>query len=283
MKKLHNFLIDHGNGTADVFQDSIASYVGADGVTSANGEAPDNYLLLATTDHEKPFTSTDGDIFGDENGVAVDLGAYLDVLAANSVLPLGTSANLISSSAPKSFTFGSGVGQKGGWYNTLPNNRSALALPTNNLQALGFIGGRDAQTLVRFGYQCFRNEDGVYTFQNDITKAKWVNDVVRSKFTGRFTTRVVKAAQDFAMTEGRRLRGNADTPETIAGLRQRISEELKRWQEPIDGRLRASGAITVDVVSTAAGEAIGRLVIDLTLPVSGEIQDVTVSTDVNFS
>jgi hypothetical protein len=283
VKKWTTFVLAHGNGSADVFQNSVCSFVDMDGMTSATGEAPDNFLFYATTDHEKPYAATDTDIVGDENEVAIDLGAYVDLLAANSILPTGPNAKLISSSVPKSFSFGAGLGEKGGLYSTLPNNRSALAITTQNLLPLGLLGGREIQGLVRRGIQVFRDEDGVYTFQNDVTKARWVNDFIRSKFTNRLTTRIQKQAQDVAMAEGKRLRGLTDTPENLAGLEQRITSQLSEWQNPEDGRLRANGSLTVSVSSTAAGEAIGRLLIRLDLPIQGEIQQISVTSDVSFA
>ena len=283
MKKWSKFNIEHGNGSADVFQGSVCSFIDMDGRTSATGEAPDNFLFYATESHEKPTSANEAGILGDANDVAVDLGAHIDLLAANSILAIGASANLISSASPKPFTFGAGVGTKGGITATLPNNRSALATTISSLRPLGLLGGRSVKEMVRSGFQVIRDEDGVYTYQNDITKARWVNDTVRSKFTNRLTTRIVKQAQDFAIAEGKRLRGKTDTPENMAGLQQRVSTQLQKWQEPSDGRFRTGASIGVAVSTTSAGEAIGRVIIRLSLPVQGEVQDVTVISDVNFA
>jgi len=283
IKKWSTFVLAHGNGTSDVFQNSICSFTDMDGMTSSTGESPDNFLFYATEDHEKPLLSSDADIVGDENETAIDLGAYIDVIAACSVLPIGTNSNLISSAAPKLFTFGAGIGEKAALYAKLPNNRSALAITTNNLRPLGILGAREVTGFVRRGMQVFRDEDGIYTFQNDVTKARWVNNSLRSKFTNRLTTRILKQAQDIAMFEGKKLRGLTDTPENLAGLEQRIMSQLGQWQNPEDGRLRSNGPLSVRVSSTAVGEAIGRLLIRLNLPIQGEIQEVSVTTDVTFS
>lgn len=274
VRKWEGYIRDFGN----TYASGVVSMVDMDGVTDADGNGiADNYKMWATTSHEKPsIGELDTDVVKDFNGQPIDLGVYLDVIAANSVMPLGANTNLISTTTPKKFTFGAGVGQIIGWYTTIPSNVATTRMTTANIEPLGFLGARAISDFTRRRFQTFFVEDAQYRLARDITMGKFVSDSLRTNFINRFTTRVVKDANDLACTEGRKYLGKADTSEIRAALKQRIEQELQRWAGPGDGRLKRPASI--EVLSVGSDAVIGKLLVQMKLAIVGEILEIAVQT-----
>lgn len=245
------------------------------GVTDADGDGiADYYKLWATSTHEKPSNELDSAVLKDFNGAPVDLGVYIDVIAANSILPLGANTNLISTTKPKKFTFGSGAGQIVGWY--CASSDSTTRKTTGNLSPLGFLGGRAVSEFTRNRFLTFFIEDAEYKLARGITMGKFVSDSLRTNFINRFTTRVVKDASDLACAEGRKYLGKPDSAEVRASIKQKLEQEFTRWARPEDARLKRPAV--VDVLSVGTDAVIGKLLIQLRLAVAGEILDITTQT-----
>lgn len=271
MRKWEAYMRDFGNSYAS----GAVSMADLNGVDDADGNGvADDYKMFATTTHEKPLDGElDTTVVKDFNGSPVDLGVFIDCVAANSIMPLGSNTRLISSVAPKKFTFGAGVGQIVGWYATTGSNVSTTRSATANLEALGFLGGRAVSDLTRRRFQVFFVEDALYRLARGITMGKFVTDVIRTNFINRFTTRVVKDALDLSSAEGRKYLGKPDSAEVRAAIKQRLEQEFTRWAKPEDGRLKRPAQ--VEVLSVGTDAVIGRLLIQLKLAIPGEILEVT--------
>jgi hypothetical protein len=248
---------------------SILSYLELDGVTSADGELPDNFLFYATSDAEKPVSVTSTNILTDENQKRVDVGYLLDVVVSSGAIVAnfpGTSLN------PITFRNVAGLGQIVGWYSTIPSNRATTKLVSNIIGSVGTISSKAASDLTRNRYQLFLNEDGAYTFNRDITMGIFVNNTLRTDFINRFTSRIVKDALDVARNEGKKLLGTINSSRTREGLKQRLEQEYTKWANPEDGRLRRPA--TVQVLSSGVGSVIGQVNVILGLAVADEILEI---------
>jgi hypothetical protein len=268
------FLEGFGNGAdASVFKDNAASYVELDGVTSADGANPDNYLFYRTTDSEMPTSSVDSAIVKDDNGVKVDMGRYLDVIAANSVFLGGNTRNLLNPLSPMSPIQLAGIGQVAGWYNTLPSSVATTRQSTGLLTELAYIGTNAVSRLTRKRYQVFSSRDGVYFFNRDITMGIFLSDTIRSEFLNRLTCRIVKDAIGVAAAEGRRVLGKTETVARREGLKQALEVEFAKWANPEDGRFRDLPKVAV--YSSSTDNVVGKLTIALTLAVANEILEIS--------
>ncbi len=273
MQKFIRFLTSFGEAVpnSDLLEggSSIISFLELDGVTSAEGESPDNFLFYATSDSEKPTTSASTTILKDDNQRNVDIGYLLDIVPANSALIARFPGTLTT---PAKFTYMAGLGQILGWYSTLPSNRATTKLATSIIGPVGVFSSKAASDLTRNRFQMFLDEDGVYTFNRDITMGIFINNNVRTDFINRFTTRIVKDALDIARNEGRKILGTVNSSRTREGLKQRLEQEYARWAHPEDGRLRRPAS--VQVLSSPVGSVIGQLNVILGLAVADEILEI---------
>lgn len=272
MRTWERFLLAFGNEL-----NGVASFTSMDGVTDADADGiADNYRFFATGTHEKPVGELDIANTKDNNDNPVDLGVYIDCLAANSVGAIGANTNLISSLSSKSFTDASGAMQLIGWYTLVDSTRATTRLTTQVIDQLGFLGGRGVSNLTRNRFQVFFNNDGSYILARDITMGKYINSSLRTNFINRFTTRIVKEAIDIASQEGQKYLGRAETPEVRAAYKQTLEQEFARWAKPEDGRLRRPAS--VEVLSDGTDPVIGRMIVQLGLAVANEILEVQVQT-----
>jgi hypothetical protein len=267
----------HINAFGNIDFNGQMSFIEMDGVTDANNDGiGDNYRMFATSTHEKPTGETDIIVIKDNNDFAVDLGVYIDCVAANSVLNSTINTTKISSTSVKNVTNVAGIGQIIGWYALVKTNRATTRLPTSVFSQLGSLGGRGVSELTRNRFQVFFTEDNVYRLARDITMGKFISNTIRTTFVNRFTTRIVKDAVDVASALGRSYLGAAETPEVRASIKQALEQEFLRWVAPEDGRLRAPAV--VEVISDGSDSVIGKIIIKLRLKVPNEILEVAVQT-----
>jgi hypothetical protein len=272
MQKWLRFLNSFGATVVTALQEggsSIVSYIELDPVTSANGETPDNFLMFATENSEKPSSFSDTSIILDDNGRSVDIGYLIDRVAANSIFVAGFPGTTIS---PKGFTFASGIGQIFGWYTNLPSNTATTRQTTLVVGSLGTLSSKAASDLTRNGYQMFINQDSSYVFNRDITSGLFINDTARTDFINRMTGNITKQALDVARDEGRKLIGTLDNARAREGLKQKLEQEYSRWANPEDGRLRRPAG--VEVFSNGTASVVGRITIVLTLAIANEILEI---------
>lgn len=272
MKSWAKFLKGFGNGTDGVFKNGVASYLAWDGVTAdAQGQAQ-YYRYYKTEDSEMPTSSTDADVVVDRNGRPQDIGKLLDVVAANSRYSGPSVVLLDPANGVNKSMINAGLGDYLGKYNLLPSSIAHTRQIVTTVEPLAFLSSRSISDLTRLRYVCYKEEDGAYLINRDITGGLYISDAVRTDFVNRLTYRIVKDAIDVARIEGKPLLGTVGNPVAIEGYKQSLEQEYARWANPEDGRL--TRLPTVDVRSDIKGGIVGSILVLLGLPVAGEILEI---------
>ena len=246
------------------YSGTLACY---DGTTATAVGVPGNYCFVATTTEEMPASFAGGDVL-DAKGNKVDIGAYINVVAANIKATNDAAIELYPTL---------------GYYNTngaaayagLVSSLESKSAPTNKIvQGVTLNQGvseAQANRLAGGRYVTFIQKPKGVVVASAMTGAYNIDQYSRSDFVRLSTVRIVHDAINYVRATADQFIGEPNNAPQRNAMATAIENSLKNMQER--GALRR---FNFNIYATPTDQVLGKATVELILVPAFELQQITV-------